>query len=349
MAADKKIDWSTPENANVLDAFMAQVDAIHVPTLSYAEGVREMEWMRRRARRGEGSCLIVGGRSGSGKSWLLKRNLLEHEFTQNLGPYVDPLPVISVEAPSPGDTKGLAAKLLAAVTGHAVSTYDSESVLLDRFEKLALKRGLKVIKIDEFQHVLDRMERKDRTRNKTKEKVASENIKSKINTAPFQWILSGEPQVLSFFNEWEQFESRGKTLPLRPFAWPADEGEFAAFLDGYDEQLTALDFKRKSGLAGIVARFQLATAGFHGKAVRRLLKDSAESAFMARDPDISAALPVTFERWKRLGDRENPFLMEEREVRRRLGSVERKPAVATSQPAIRGTGKGLDTSPSFGL
>ncbi len=347
-----EIDWNLPTNASVLDQFMAEVGAIHVPTLAYEQGVREFGWLARRARRGEGTCLLVGGDSGSGKSWLLSRNLLANDVAVQVGPYADPLPVISIEAPSPGDTKALAARLLEAVTGYSVSTRESESVLLDRFAKIALKRGVRVIKIDEFQHVVDRFVRADNSKNKNREKVLSENVKTMINTHPFQWILAGEPQVLGFFDSWPQFEGRGRKLPLRPFAWPSDEDAFATFLDKYDDQLTALGFRKKSNLGDMTPRFQLAVQGFHGQAVRRLLKDSAEIAYMAGDPDITGALPVIFERWKRLGDGANPFVMKEKEVRRRLGGA--VPLAADDEealplPPIRGTGIGPDTRPTFGL
>ncbi|WP_156630148.1 MULTISPECIES: ATP-binding protein [unclassified Methylobacterium] len=355
---DQKIDWNEAGKAAELDAFMVAVGHIHVPTTNFDQGVRELEWLRRRARRGEGSCLVVGGRSGSGKSWLLERNLLASEFTQDYGPLVDPLPVISIDAPSPGHTKALAARLLEKVLGYAVPARDSEPMLLDRFTKIGIARGLKVIKIDEFQHVVNSFVRVNQSRNEDKEKIASENIKTQINKAPFQWIIAGEPSVMSFFHRWEQFEGRGRKLAMQPFAWPTDKDELAAFLDKYDEELSGIHFGRKSGLAEMAPRFQLATGGFYGQMVRRLLKDAAEMAFMAGDPDISEALSVTYERWKRLGDRENPFLMKMPEVASRLCTPPTSLPVPTvpqaeilqaavAQPKMSGRGKGQTREPSF--
>lgn len=358
------IDWNDGANAGELDAFMAAVNDIHVPTTNYDQGVKEMEWLRRRSRRGEGSCLVVGGRSGSGKSWLVERNLVASEFRSDLGPRVDPLPVITIDAPSPGSTKALAARLLEQVLGYAVPARESEPVLLDRFTKVGISRGLKVIKIDEFQHVVNSFVRSNQTRNEDKEKIASENIKTQINKAPFQWIIAGEPSVMDFFHRWEQFEGRGRKIAMQPFSWPSDQGELETFLDEYDAELCRLHFERKSGLAQMAPRFQLATGGFYGQMVRRVLKDAAEMAFMAGDPDVSEALAVTYERWKRCGDANNPFVMKMQEVKKRLGvpvadkpsATEEATGVATEEapgedvreaPKIRGRGKGQSTKPSF--
>lgn len=346
------IDWDDSANAAELDAFMAEVKGIHVPTTNYDQGVKEMEWLRRRARRGEGSCLVVGGRSGTGKSWLIERNLVASEFQSQVGPLADPLPVITIDAPSPGSTKALAARLLEKVLGYPVAARESEPALLDRFTKVGIARGLKIIKIDEFQHVVNSFVRSNQTRNEDKEKIASENIKTQINKAPFQWVIAGEPAVMGFFHRWEQFEGRGRKIAMQPFAWPADKEELATFLDKYDDELKGIHFKQKSGLAAMAPRFQLATSGFYGRMVRRILNDASEMAFMAGDADVSEALAVSYERWQRCGDADNPFLMTMPEVKKRLGDiVTDKPAkteeTAPEAPKISGRGKGQSTKPTF--
>lgn len=316
-----------------VDDFMRSVGDIHVDTERYALGVRAVDWCLRGARRSEGGCLFIGGRSGLGKSWLLKRTLSGLEVGEGVSPLVDPLPVVRVSTPSPGAPKAFVARLVEAVVGRPVSTVGvSEAGLFDRFMKLARDRGVKVVVVEEFQHIVDGFETRTNGRNFLKEKVFSELLKGAINDSPIQWIVVGEPPILKFFTNWEQLEGRGRQLPITPFSWPDDREEYSAFLGGYDAALAPL-LGGETGLADMVPRFQLATGGLYAQAVRRILKDSAESSFIAGHRSLKDTLAVTYGRWRWVPDADNPFLMPLQEVLVRLDRTARNPTPAMPVPA----------------
>lgn len=339
----RRVDWEASENAARLDAFVvAMREGIHVPTTLYNEGKREMRDLRDRARRGErGNVFVIGGQAGAGKSWLMDRNLLAADFPEIRTRWADPMPVLRLDAPSPGRMKALIVKMLSKVSGYEVSDRPSEPMLMRQFLKVAGERGVRIIKIDEFQHIVN-LSRTDRH-----ERTVSETLKTLLNETDIQLVLAGEPSVLTFFERWKQFERRGVQLPMAPFACEAGRADFSAFLEDYDQQLADLDCdgKRigKSGFADKVDRFQLATGGYVGLA-SKLIHSAAEMSYKAGEDAVDNTLAVAYERWRRCGDQRNPFLMEDAQLGKALGSAS-KPAAAGG---TRMRGIGGIVEPSYG-
>ncbi|MBX9933342.1 MAG: TniB family NTP-binding protein [Methylobacterium sp.] len=330
-----RVNWEAPENAARLDAFVfAMEDEIHVPTTLYNEGRREMRNLRDRARRGErGNVFVIGGLTGAGKSWLLDRNLLDGDFPDVRTRWADPMPVLRLDAPSPGRMKALIVKMLSIVSGYEVSDRPSEPMLMRQFLKVARERGVRVIKIDEFQHIVN-LSRTDRH-----ERTVSETLKTLLNETDIQLVLAGEPSVLTFFDRWKQFERRGSQLPMTPFAGKVGRAEFTAFLEGYDQQLADLScigkFIGKSDFAQKVDRFQLATGGYVGLAAK-LIRCAAEMSYKAEEDTVDETLAVAYERWRRRGDLLNPFLMNA--VQLREAAVSGSKSNGAGNTRMRGTG-----------
>ncbi|SFU96720.1 MULTISPECIES: TniB family NTP-binding protein [unclassified Methylobacterium] len=337
--AGGRTNWDEPGNAARLDAFvLAMRERIHVPTVAYREGQREMRTLRDRARRREpGNVLVIGGEAGAGKSWLLDRELTDADFPDVGTRWADPLPVLRLDAPSPGRMKALIVKMLSLVSGYEASDRPSEPMLMRQFVKVARARGVRVVKIDEFQHIVN-LSRTDRH-----ERTVSETLKTLLNETDIQLVLAGEPSVMTFFDRWKQFERRGVKLPMTPFAGEAARAEFADFLDDYDAQLVALHFMEKGGFAEKVDRFRLATDGYVGLATK-LIHLAAEMSFKVGHRSVDDTLSVAYERWRRRGDACNPFLMTPDEVRKALG----KPAAAVGGTVTRSRGTGGNQEPTFG-
>jgi hypothetical protein len=275
-----------------------------------------MRLLRDRARRRErGNVLVIGGEAGAGKSWVLDRELTAVDFPDVKTSWADPLPVLRLDAPSPGRMKALLVKMLSQVAGYEASDRPSEPMLMRQFVKVAQARGVRVVKIDEFQHIVN-LARTDRH-----ERTVSETLKTLLNETDIQLVLAGEPSVMTFFDRWKQFERRGAKLPMTPFAGEVAREEFADFLNHYDDQLVALHFRARSGFAEKVDRFRLATDGYVGLA-SKLIHLAAEMSFKAGHNCVDDTLAVAYERWRRRGDGANPFLMKPDAVCRAL----RRPA-----------------------
>ncbi|HBF30984.1 TniB family NTP-binding protein [Rhizobium sp.] len=173
-----------------------------------------LDWMVQNAKEclegggGKQRCLFILGQSGTGKT----RTLLEHfknrpEFQPYEGEGGEVVsPLLSLEAPSPCNTKTLASALLTAmhIPHHGrLSEYQLSAML----KRQLRERGVLFVHIDEMQHVLSSGTRKNI-------QSVQDVLKSLVQVEgwPLHTIYSGMPELAVFLEGDRQLANRSRVM-----------------------------------------------------------------------------------------------------------------------------------------
>lgn len=183
-------------------------------------------------------CMMVYGASGAGKTTIIKKYLKQNEGDSDVNG--DTVPVLHIELPDNAKPVDAARELLLKLDD-PLALYETDiAILTKRVVDLIPLLGIKLIIIDEFQHLVEE------SSNKVLTQVGNW-LKMILNKSKCPIVLFGMPYSKIVLQANSQLQGRFSIqFNLRPFSYQNGDGIFKTFLDNLDQ---ALPFDKKSGLA----------------------------------------------------------------------------------------------------
>ncbi|MEO3432313.1 TniB family NTP-binding protein [Inquilinus sp. CAU 1745] len=210
-------------------------------------------------------CVLLTGLSGSGKTALLLR--WARQFGVDTAGLKDRLGVLYVEVPPSCTPKALAEHMLRALgVPEALVAKGTEVSLTERVKHHLREQEVRVVILDEFQHLIDSKSQRVIYR-------AADFVKGLLNAAICPFVLAGTPEAAAVYEENVQLKRRSVgRYSLKPFDWnvQAEQDFFRAAIDEYEPHLP---FGKPSRLArkSIALRIHYFSNGLFGRAVDLLV------------------------------------------------------------------------------
>lgn len=170
-------------------------------------------------------CMLLTGTSGSGKTALLKKFASKHPPYRQDGRLI--CPVLYVEVPSNCKLGVLAENIMRALeVPEAIALRGTTASKTDRAKHYLREQGVKLVILDEFQHML-------KSENQKVIFEAADYVKSLLNEAICPFVLAGTDAAKKVYRENEQLQRRSFGVrELKPFDWydATDRGSFVHIL-----------------------------------------------------------------------------------------------------------------------
>lgn len=153
----------------------------------------------------ETRALVVTGRTGAGKSSLLSRMFANHPGFTGYGIPHSQCPAITIGTPSPCTPKALGLEILRAL-GYPMSASRTQAYIFSMVRERLQQRGILALHLDEVHNVLENASERDvrEIRKVFKTFMASD-------ASPVVLVLSGLPQIASFFEGLAETDDDGQT------------------------------------------------------------------------------------------------------------------------------------------
>lgn len=186
----------------------------------------------------EPTCMMVYGASGVGKTTIIRKYLSQNKRDSEVGG--DIIPVLHIELPDNAKPVDAARELLVEM-GDPLALYETDLArLTKKLIDLIPVVGVKLIIIDEFQHLVE--ERSNRVLTQV-----GNWLKMILNKTKCPIVLFGMPYSKVVLQANSQLHGRFSIqFELRPFSYQGGNGVFKTFLDYLDK---ALPFEKQAGLA----------------------------------------------------------------------------------------------------
>lgn len=186
----------------------------------------------------EPTCMMVYGASGVGKTTVIKKYLNQNRRDSEVGG--DIIPVLHIELPDNAKPVDAARELLVEM-GDPLALYETDLArLTKRLTELIPAVGVKLIIIDEFQHLVE--ERSNRVLTKV-----GNWLKMILNKTKCPIVIFGMPYSKVVLQANSQLHGRfAIQFEMRPFSYQGGKGVFKTFLEYLDK---ALPFEELAGLA----------------------------------------------------------------------------------------------------
>lgn len=183
-------------------------------------------------------CMMVYGASGVGKTTIIKKYLKQNQRESET--HGDTVPALHIELPDNAKPVDVARELLLEM-GDPLALYETDLTrLTKKITDLIPVVGVKLIIIDEFQHLVE--ERSNRVLTQV-----GNWLKMVINRTKCPVALFGMPYSKVVLKANSQLHGRFSIqFELRPFIYQRGEGVFKEFLSHLDR---ALPFEKEIGLA----------------------------------------------------------------------------------------------------
>jgi Bacterial TniB protein len=230
-------------------------------------------------------CLAILGATGAGKTKLVEEWLARNNNQRTETPTGSHIPYLYVSVPAKASMKGTAAAFLSTL-GDPNPGRGTQWNMVTRLHTLLKSCHVRMIFVDEFQHILDRD-----TQHVLH--AVSDFLKDIINQSAIPMILIGQPgeaEPILLTNP--QLSRRvGSPRYLKPFLWnraqPQTIIEFCTIMESIDH---ALPFDL-SGLASkdMAYRFHYASDGYLGW-IMPLIREAARLAIKERCPTLNRIL-----------------------------------------------------------
>lgn len=277
------------------------IRAINVSTGKFAAAQSYFEGLVDRADAGiDGHCLVIHGRTGAGKTHILKQLRKHPDLQQEDTPEGDYRPLLQVVAPAPCTLSRLGLRIL-----HGLE-YDPrkqlrEGEIWDRVAANLDAQGIAVLVIDEMHNVLT-------GRNVTEREKIAMTLKSLMVSEdnPIQLVLSGLTGVTSFINKWSEVKRRSHFLELTPLVPVKDHKKLLSFLTGLEESIGMPTCGFTEG--DLPERFMMASRGYVGR-MSYFVQEAATFALAADDPLMQEYLGEAYRRPYAVNAQQNPFLI----------------------------------------
>lgn len=311
---------STSYNQDIGELLSFRARVLREPTVLFPAVSSLLERIENLVDRGvvgtRAECFPVVGPSGVGKSHALRyiesryqNGEVKRSSTVNKDNFglMRTAEVLFVETPSPASRKGLIDAMLAALDPQTISTRMTLAEQRSRLAAYLKKANVRLIIIDEFQHLIH-------AKNQKIVSEVADLVKSLLNEKICPIVLAGTEGVLTIMEETNQLRTRMYSREvLRPFSWhkPEEQEVFRQYLF---EMENALEFEEPSDLGEERRAYKIyfATRGLVGETAR-LLDRAAEIATRAGLSSITdECLAIAIDRAWILDDKIpcNPFRVE---------------------------------------
>lgn len=186
----------------------------------------------------EPTCMMVYGASGVGKTTVIKKYLNQNRRDSEAGG--DIIPVLHIELPDNAKPVDAARELLVEM-GDPLALYETDLArLTKKLIDLIPVVGVRLIIIDEFQHLVEERSNRVLTR-------VGNWLKMILNKTNCPIVLFGMPYSKVVLQANSQLHGRFSIqFEMRPFSYQGGEGLFKKFLEHLDK---ALPFAETAGLA----------------------------------------------------------------------------------------------------
>lgn len=266
------------------------------------EDIRMCQEMSKLA--GEPQCMVLEGRTGAGKSTLVRT------YTQACSRYDTAsgtkIPVFYMETPSPATVKGMAARML-EVMGDPAAFKGPLWSMNSRLTHFIKACEVQIVILDDFHHLIDK------ERNRILETV-SDWLKVLIKETGVPFLVTGVEGkvdlILRVNNQLSRLFAVRETL--EPFRWePADEDSlktFATFVKCAEVGI-GMSLSHELSQVELLHRLHYATDGVVGH-VMNLMRFAALLAQSQESGTLTLSiLSQAFEKrlGKQMGKRVNPF------------------------------------------
>jgi hypothetical protein len=230
-------------------------------------------------------CLAILGETGAGKTTLVQEWLARNCQTRSQTPLGSHIPYLYVSVPAKASIKGTAAAFLATL-GDPNPGRGTQWNMVTRLHALLKRCQVRMIFVDEFQHILDR--ETQRVLN-----AVTDFLKDIINQSTIPMILIGQKGEAEPILQTNPQLSRRVGTPryMNPFQWdrarPKTITEFRTLMESIDLELP-LD---PSGLGkeDMAYRFYYATNGYLGW-IMHLIRHAAHLAIKEQCSTLNRVL-----------------------------------------------------------
>jgi type II secretory pathway predicted ATPase ExeA len=222
--------------------------------------------------------MLVTGLTGSGKSTIAKAYASDYpRFDEDERSVI---PVLYVELPSQPTSKVIAERFLNAM-GDPYAERGGAEQKLHRIRHLLAACSVELVIVDEFQHVTDNLDARNRD-------IAADTLKNLMNDSCVPFVFLGGPSCRGYFVKNQQLNRRcTPKIQLRPFGLSSQEdGElFQSMLKSLEERLP---FEKESALMDVdlVEPLWFASFGLIGH-LTQLVAAALDIALDANAPTLS--------------------------------------------------------------
>ncbi|GLR84058.1 ATP-binding protein [Bradyrhizobium iriomotense] len=276
--------------------------AIDVSTAKAVAAKQYFEGMRDRVDAGiEGNCLVLHGRSGAGKTHIIKRLVADPDLQPQETEEGKYRPLLKIVAPAPCTLKTLGLRILHRL-GYRPKKSLRENEVWDRVEANMRAQGVAILVIDEMHNVLA-------GRNAVERHKIAMTLKSLMVSEenPVQLILAGLDSLKTFVTGYSELHRRTHFVELVALEGVKDSKKIVKFLKGLEEKLSM----RTCGFTthDMPHRFWFASRGLVGRMA--YFAQEAATIAVSLDDDIvrEEHLAEAYSRPYGVGDDENPFLV----------------------------------------
>lgn len=283
-------------------AKMAAIRSIDISTGKAAAAKQYFDGLIDRVDGGiEGNCLVLHGRTGAGKTHII-RQLMKHPELQEEqtaeGLY---RPLLRVTAPSPCVLRTLGLRILRRLGYHPKKSLREHEVW-ERVEANLSAQGVAILVIDEMHNVLV-------GRNVEERKKIAMTLKSLMvsETNPMQIVIAGLTELQDFVKRYSELQRRSHFVELPPMDPVKDAGKISAFLSGLEKNIGIATCGFTDG--DMPHRFFLASRGLLGR-MAWFAQEAATIALSLDDDKITKQyLAEAYKRPYAADARKNPFLV----------------------------------------
>lgn len=279
---------------------LRQIRNIDVSTGKGAIADQQFDGLIDRAMGGiEGTCMVVFGRTGAGKTHILKK-LYQHPDLRTRETEEGTIrPVVKLVAPAPCTLRALGLAILSRL-GYRPRKRLKENEVWDRVEANLRAQGVCVLMIDEMHNVIARKNINER------ESIAM-TLKSLMVSEdnPIQLVLSGLDKLKTFVGEFEELERRANYIEIAPLNLIKDRKKVVNFLSGLEQRLgmPTCGFTQHD----MPHRFHVASRGHVGRMAYFAQEAATIALSLGHDVVDEEVLAEAYKRPYRVADAANPF------------------------------------------
>lgn len=284
-------------------ARIEQLKALREIDVSTAKGAAAKKYFKGivdRALAGiEGSCLVVHGRTGAGKSHIISRLVADPDLQEKDTEEGKYRPLLNMVAPAPCTLKTLGLAILREL-GYRPKRRLEEHQVWERVYANLYAQGVAIVVIDEMHNVLA-------GRSVTERQKIAATLKTLMvqKDNPIQLIFAGLGPVKTFVNRYSEIRRRAHFVELAELDPVKDAKKISQFLKALEDKLDV----KTCGFTkhDMPHRFSLASRGLVGRMAYFVQEAATIAISLDHDAVEAEHLAEAYRRPYDVTDNQNPF------------------------------------------